>query len=142
MAAQANPFIVAQARLWLGTPFHHQASACGIGTDCLGLIRGIWRTLYGAEPESVPAYAPDWAEATGRETLLDAARRSLVEIPKAQAQPGDVLFFRLKPNGSVRHCGILSEGDHMIHAWSGYAVAEVPFDSAWQRRLSHSFRFP
>lgn len=142
MAVQTNSAALAEARLWLGTPFHHQASARGIGTDCLGLIRGIWRALYGTEPETVPAYAPDWAEATGRETLLDAARRPLVEIPKAEARPGDVLLFRLKPNGPVRHCGILSVGDQMIHAWSGYAVAEVPFDSAWQRRHSHAFRFP
>ncbi len=142
MAAPINSAVLVQARLWIGTPFHHQASARGIGTDCLGLIRGIWRALYGAEPESVPAYAPDWAEATGRETLLDAARRSLVEIPRAKARPGDVLLFRLKQNAPARHCGILSEGGRMIHAWSGYAVAEVPLDPPWQSRLSHAFRFP
>ncbi len=29
------------ARLWLGTPYVHQASTRGAGADCLGLIRGI-----------------------------------------------------------------------------------------------------
>jgi len=134
--------ILAEARRWIGTPFHHQASTLGAGTDCLGLIRGIWRTLYGAEPELVPPYAPDWAEATGRETLLEAARRNLVEIASDDASPGDVLLFRLKPNAPARHCAILSRKGQMIHAWSGYAVAEVPFEAAWQRRLSHVFRFP
>ena len=134
--------IIAEARRWIGTPFHHQAGTLGAGTDCLGLIRGIWRALYGAEPETVPPYATDWAEATGRETLLEAARRNLAEQPIAQLQPGDVLLFRLKPGGPARHCAILSSADQMIHAWSGYAVAEVPFDPVWQRRLSHVFRFP
>lgn len=134
--------ILAEARRWIGTPFHHQASTLGAGTDCLGLIRGIWRALYEAEPEAVPAYAPDWAEATGRETLLEAARRNLIEHPPDQAHPADVLLFRIKPTGPARHCAILSSAGQMIHAWSGYAVAEVRFDPAWQRRLSHVFRFP
>jgi NlpC/P60 family putative phage cell wall peptidase len=50
---------VAEARLWLGTPYMHQASARGAGADCLGLLRGIWRALYGDEPEVVPPYTED-----------------------------------------------------------------------------------
>ena len=134
--------ILTEAHRWIGTPFHHQASTFGAGTDCLGLIRGIWRALYGTEPEIVPPYAPDWAEATGRETLLEAAQRNLIEIAPTEARPGDVLLFRLKPNAPARHCAILSRNGQMIHAWSGYTVAEVPFDPSWQRRLSHAFRFP
>ncbi|MFD0934795.1 peptidase P60, partial [Methylobacterium trifolii] len=37
--------VVAQARLWLGTPYRHQASLAGVGCDCLGLLRGVWRGL-------------------------------------------------------------------------------------------------
>lgn len=141
-AGQLNLEALAEARRWIGTPFHHQASVRGTGTDCLGLIRGIWRALYGDEPEVTPPYAPDWAEATQRETLLEAAERNLIPVALPDAQPGDVLLFRLRPHAPARHCGILSTDGAMIHAWSGYAVAEVPFDSAWQRRLSHVFRFP
>ena len=32
--------IVAAARTWIGTPYEHQASCRGAGTDCLGLLRG------------------------------------------------------------------------------------------------------
>ena len=35
--------IVAAARGWVGTPYRHQASLKGIGADCLGLVRGVWR---------------------------------------------------------------------------------------------------
>ncbi|KAB2949447.1 MAG: hypothetical protein F9K19_23780, partial [Rhizobiaceae bacterium] len=37
---------------WIGTPYRHQASRKGVGCDCLGLVRGIWRELYGSEPEA------------------------------------------------------------------------------------------
>ncbi len=60
---------VAAARAWIGTPYVHQASVKGVGCDCLGLLRGVWRELRGAEPLAVPNYSPDWAEATGAETL-------------------------------------------------------------------------
>lgn len=57
--------IVAEARGWIGTPYRHQASLKGVGCDCLGLVRGVWRNCIGDEPETPPPYAPDWAEAKG-----------------------------------------------------------------------------
>ena len=70
--------VLAIARAWLGTPYLHQASCKGAGADCLGLLRGVWREVVGAEPETVPAYSPDWSEAARREDLAEAAGRWLV----------------------------------------------------------------
>ena len=72
--------IVALARGWIGTPYRHQASCRGAGTDCLGLLRGLWRETLGAEPESVPAYTADWSEPARSEDLLAAAARHLVPV--------------------------------------------------------------
>ena len=33
--------VIAAARGWIGTPYLHQASLKGVGTDCLGLVRGV-----------------------------------------------------------------------------------------------------
>ena len=89
--------IIAEARAWIGTPYRHQGSLMGVGCDCLGLVRGVWRALNGAEPEVTPAYTPDWAEASGAEALAEAARRHLVELDDAHAfAPGDVLLFRYR----------------------------------------------
>ena len=140
--------IVSSARDWIGTPYRHQASLKGRGCDCLGLVRGVWRALYGAEPEAAPAYRADWAETGGRETLLEAARWHLVEIDLSQARPGDVLLFRMTPEACIKHCAILSEarpGDperRMIHAYWGRAVVESWIGPWWRRRLAHAFSFP
>jgi len=48
--------IVAAARSFIGTPYHHQASCKKAGCDCLGLIRGVWRDVYGPEPEAPGQY--------------------------------------------------------------------------------------
>ena len=134
--------IVAEARRWIGTPYHHQASILGIGTDCLGLVRGVWRVLHGAEAEAVPAYARDWAEATGAETMLAAARRHLMERADSSAAPGDVLIFRYRAHAVAKHVGILSSPTSMIHAIEGRVVAEVPLGTWWRRHLAATFSFP
>ncbi|HEX5008312.1 MAG TPA: peptidase P60, partial [Hyphomonadaceae bacterium] len=95
--------IVAEARRWLGTPYRHQASVFGAGTDCLGLVRGVWRSVVGDEPERTPPYTPDWAEMVGEETLLAAARRHLVETAIGAAREGDVLLFRMAMGSPAKH---------------------------------------
>jgi NlpC/P60 family putative phage cell wall peptidase len=134
--------IVAIARQWLGTPYHHQASLKGAGCDCVGLVRGIWREIYGAEPEPLPAYTRDWAEAEGRETLMQAVRRHLVEVSPTKAQPGDVLIFRWRHNAPAKHCAVLATRITMIHALEGAPVSEVSLSPWWKRHLAGVFRFP
>ena len=134
--------IVRLARSWVGTPYHHQASLAGVGTDCLGLVRGVWRAIYGCEPQTLPSYTRDWAEASGRETMLDAARRHLVEGDRTQPRAGDVLVFRLRPTLPAKHAAILATGTTMVHAMEGAPVAEVAFAPWWRRRLVGVFSFP
>lgn len=134
--------IVAAAREWLGTPYHHQASLRGVGCDCLGLVRGLWREFHGQEPEAPPPYSPNWAESLGQETLALAALRHLTPVVPQEAQPGDVLLFRWREHLPAKHCAVLSAADRIIHAHDGAAVAEVAFTGWWRRHLSHAFSFP
>lgn len=136
---------VAEARRWIGTPYRHQASCPGAGTDCLGLIRGIWRHLYGAEPCALPPYTADWAEVARAEALLDAACRWLIAKERADAAPGDVLLFRMREQGIAKHLGVQSQigaDAHFIHAYSGHAVTESALTAPWARRIAARFRFP
>lgn len=134
--------IVAVARTWLGTPYHHQASLRGVGTDCLGLVRGVWRELHGRDAESVPAYSRDWAEATGIETMIEAARRHMVERPVHELEAGDVVIFRYRRGNVAKHAAIVTTSDTFIHAMEGAPVAEVAFSPWWRRRIAAVFSFP
>lgn len=137
--------VVAEARSWIGTPYLHQASAQGAGADCLGLLRGLWRSIHGKEPEAVPPYTEDWAEPDRREVLLEAARRWLVERPLALEAPGDVLLFRMRSGGIAKHLGIQSEigaEARFIHSYSGQGVVESPLSQPWRRRIAARFAFP
>jgi len=136
---------LAEARAWIGTPYRHQASRKGAGCDCLGLLRGVWRALYGEEPQPVPPYTPDWSEPEGAERLWAAAMRHLCQKPLAAAAPGDVLLFRMRVGSVAKHLGL--QGDSgpaptFIHAYTGHGVIESPLSAPWQRRIVARFQFP
>ncbi|NOD34208.1 MULTISPECIES: NlpC/P60 family protein [unclassified Ruegeria] len=137
--------IVAEARSWVGTPYVHQASTKGAGTDCLGLLRGVWRALIGQEPEAVPIYSLDWSEPQGEERMWAAAQRHLVEKPVSRFAPGDVLFFRMREGSVAKHLGIVSATQptpRFIHAYSRRGVVENALSVPWQRRVVSCFEFP
>lgn len=136
--------VVDAAKRWIGTPYRHQASVHGVGTDCLGLIRGVWRELYGAEPVQVPAYTVDWSEASREEALWQAAQEYL-KPRSGNAQPGDVILFRMRDGMVAKHLGILTrDGSEptFIHAYQRHGVIESPFSAPWQRRAVSFFEFP
>lgn len=133
--------IVAAARAWLGTPYRHQAATRGAGCDCLGLVRGVWRGLYGSEPLALPPYRADWRDLRHAEALLATAERLLVpaELPLAA---GQVVLFRLNRLPLPKHCAIMVSSARFIHAEERHGVVEAELSPGWRRRLAKSFDFP
>ncbi len=137
--------IVALARSWIGTPYLHQASVKGAGTDCLGLLRGVWQEMFGTEPMPVPPYSADWSEASGVETLLHAAQHCLVALPINADIAGAVLLFRMRNGAIAKHLGIAAEtgsAPTFVHAYTGHGVLESPLSAPWSRRIVARFAFP
>lgn len=142
MSPLTRQSIVTEARRWIGTPYCHQASLHNIGCDCLGLVRGVWRTLIGEEPEAMQPYSPDWAEACGLENLIAAGHRHFSPVALADALPGDVVLFRWRAYLPAKHIAILGSAHTMIHAHDGACVAEVALAPWWRRRMCNAFAFP
>ncbi|WP_349370724.1 peptidase P60 [Salinarimonas sp.] len=140
MSPDLDSRVVAEARAWIGTPYAHQASLKGVGCDCLGLLRGVWRAVIGAEPQAPGPYAPDWAEASPDDALMRAATRWLV--PAHGVAPGRVLLFRWRPNLPAKHCAIATSATTMVHAHDGASVCEVTIPPFWRRRIAGVFGFP
>jgi NlpC/P60 family putative phage cell wall peptidase len=146
-----NARVLGIAERWIGTPYRHQGATRGVGCDCLGLVRGIWRELYGEEPEAVPAYAPDWAERSGEERLLQAAGRHFGFVASfEESRPGDLVLFRFRPGMAAKHAGILAgiaeAGDNVpdafIHAYEQSAVTRSALVPGWKRKIAGIYRFP
>jgi len=135
--------VVAEALSWIGTPYRHQGCGKGVGCDCIGLVRGVWHALCGHELERPAAYAPDWAETGGEESLLAGLRRHFREKPVADLAPGDVIAFRWRPHLPAKHAGIMVADAGFVHAYQGGgAVCLSALVPQWRRRIAGVFAFP
>ncbi|MBS0477951.1 MAG: C40 family peptidase [Proteobacteria bacterium] len=142
MNTAASDKVIAVARSWLGTPYHDQASLKGVGCDCLGLARGVWREVVGPEPFPILPYSRDWGETGPREVLAEGARRMMPEIAPADVGPGALVLFRMRPRAIAKHVGILTGADTVLHAYERLGVIEEPLTNAWRRRIAFAFLFP
>jgi NlpC/P60 family putative phage cell wall peptidase len=137
--------VVEEARRWIGTPYRQQASACGVGADCLGLVRGVWRNLLGAEPEAIPPYTDDWAEPAGEEVLMAAALRWLVPKPLNATDDADIVVFRMRNEGIAKHLAItarLNGHPTIIHSYTNHGVVETSLSMPWRNKIVGRFEFP
>lgn len=127
--------IVAAARSWLGTPFHHQGRVKGVGVDCAGLVLGVAAELgiaiedrrgYGRRPDS--------------DELQRLVRARLAELALADARPGDVFLAAI--DGRAQHLGFVTEHG-ILHAYApAHRVVEHRLDLAWAGRIVGAFRLP
>ncbi|WP_206185214.1 MULTISPECIES: peptidase [unclassified Thioclava] len=134
---------VAIARVWVGTPYLHQGSHRGVGCDCLGLLRAVWRELYGCEPDGVPAYTPDWGEAGCDEAFFRGLSAQMAAWNGVE-RSGDVLLFRMRAGAVAKHLGIagaVGAEPTFIHAYAGHGVCESALSLPWQRRIVARFQF-
>ena len=146
-SAANQDVVIATARSWLGTPYHDQASLRGVGCDCLGLARGVWRDVVGDEPFPIPPYSRDWGETGPREVLAEGARAMMFEIVPTEASPGALVLFRMgrstAPTRAIaKHVGILTTPDLFIHCYERLGVIEQTLTPAWRRRIAFAFLFP
>ena len=142
MSAANRDLVVATARSWLDTPYHDQASLRGIGCDCLGLERGVWREVVGAESFPIPPSSRDWGETGPHEVLVEGARRMMVELAPNEAGPGALVLFRMAPRAIAKHVGILTGSDSFIHSYERLGVIEEVLTPIWRRRIAFAFLFP
>lgn len=134
--------VLSEAERWLGTPYRHGASARGISCDCLGLVRGVWRALYGDEPEAPGVYAPDWAEVSCGDPMLEAASRHMNRRDSPVPMPGDLVVFRWRAGLASKHLGIMAHGNRFIHAYQGHSVMASALVPQWRNRIAGIFIFP
>lgn len=123
--------VVAEARTWVGTPYHHAANIKGVGVDCAFLLIEVYCGL-GVAPRFDPRpYKAQWFLHRGETIYLDwlAKYAHQVEAP----QPGDVLMFNFGRHAA--HGAIVIDADTMVHAYM--TAGRVQFDNP--RQLADQF---
>ena len=128
--------LIAEARSWLGTPWHHQASVRGVGCDCAGLVRGVGNAL-GLMNCCEGASGAEEFEGYGRrpepKRMLRALDRFMDRRLPGQIYPGDVLLLRF--DRDPQHLAILTDENSMVHALIKNGVVEHRLSADWRARV-------
>jgi NlpC/P60 family putative phage cell wall peptidase len=123
--------VVAEARTWLGTPYHHMGRVKGVGCDCLTLLAEVYAAAGIIAPVAeIQFYPPDWHLHRSAELYLAGVVERACEID-GPPQPGDIALFRF--GRCFAHGAIVTNWPMLIHAWHS---AGVVADSAVQPRLT------
>lgn len=131
--------IVAAARGWLGTPFHHQGRLKGVGVDCAGVIVEVAREL-GISDVDVQGYGhrPDSRE------LEQLCRDHMTLIPFARSKPGDVLLITI--DSAPQHLAFRTDiHGHwgLLHSYApARRVVEHGIDQGWAAKIAAAFILP
>lgn len=107
--------VVAEARSWLGTPYHNCADVKGAGVDCGMLLVRVFVDA-GLVPSFDPRpYPADWHLHRSEEKYLGFVFDRAHEIEKPQ--PGDVMMIRI--GRCYSHGGIVTGPDPLtiVHAY-------------------------
>jgi NlpC/P60 family putative phage cell wall peptidase len=121
-AARAR--VVAEARSYLGTPYHHAADIKGVGVDCAMILVRVFCDLGLVEPFDPRPYVKDWMLHRDDERYLGFLLARAREV--AEPEPGDVMLFKV--GRCFAHGGIVSARAPLtlIHAYApaGQVVEE------------------
>ena len=115
----AREQVVAEARRWIGTPYHHHQRVLGHGVDCAQILCAVYEACGLTERVDPGNYPRDWHLHRSEELYLWWLDKSgAVEVPRGV--PGDVVVFRCGRTWS--HGGILIDDDTVVHAYMGRGV--------------------
>ena len=135
--------VVAEARTWLGTRFHHQARTKGVGCDCAGLWIGVGRALNLVEPDfDVTGYE---RQPNGLSLIRWCDKYMAKRYSKSDMRPGMgvAVIYDQQPG----HLGIVVDyplgGLGMIHAaLNNKAVVECRLEFTPGMRFFAAYDFP
>ena len=110
--------VVAEAKSWLNTPFHHMGRIRGAGVDCLMLLAEVYEAG-GIAPHVEPGYyPPDWYQHRDEERYLAGLLCHVAEVPgppERLPRPGDIVVMRM--GRTFSHGAIVIQWPRLIHAY-------------------------
>jgi NlpC/P60 family putative phage cell wall peptidase len=117
LQGEGRAAVVAEARSWLGTPYHHAADVKGAGVDCAMLLVRVFCDLGLVPPFDPRPYTRDWFLHRSEERYLSflLPRSHEVHVPRE----GDIVLFRI--GRCYGHGGIVTRAEPLtiIHAFAG-----------------------
>lgn len=124
--------IIAEARTWLKTPWHHQGRIKGVGVDCAYFLIEVYSAVGLINIFDLGEYPPDWHMHRDEPRFLNYLKE--YTDPVEDPLPGDIAMFNF--GRTAAHGSIVIEWPVIIHAYKDERMV-VMSDSS--RALAHRF---
>lgn len=129
--------VIAEARTWMRTPWHHMGRIKGAGVDCGMLLAEVYAAAGVVEPlPPFEHYTADWMLHRSEEQFTAWLQKYCREI-EAPA-PADIVLFRFGRTAS--HGAIVVEWPIVIHAYrqeGGVVVSDASMGRLAGREVSY-----
>ena len=131
--------VLAEARSWCGTRWHHQGRIKGAGVDCGMFLLEVYERV-GVIPHIVPPpYPADWNLHRSEEKYLSFIERfcSPVEHP----QPADIVAF--KWGRCISHAAIVVKWPTIIHSYiaNGVCMDDAMANADLAKRFAGAYAY-
>ncbi len=125
--SQQRRKIVAEARKWIGTPYHDNADIRGAGVDCGMLLVRVFVDLELVAPFDPRPYPRDWMMHNGEEKYLGWVKDNCAEVETPDI--GDIAVFRFgrcySHGGIVTASGLTASGRETTERATGIALVHA-----------------
>jgi cell wall-associated NlpC family hydrolase len=143
--------VIAEARAWLRTPYHHMGRVKSAGVDCATLLAEVYARAGVVPPVAIPFYPPDWHLHRDAERYLGFVLEQAREISppsltlpiegggqgRGEASgplPADIALWRF--GRCFSHGAIVTDWPLVIHAYAGRGcVLEDASRAHWLSQL-------
>lgn len=127
--------IVAEARSWLRTPYHHAAQIKGVGCDCAMFPAAVYQAVGLISAPQIDSYPQDWNLHRSEERYLSMVEE-IARPVSGRPQAGDFVLWRW--GRCFAHGAIVEHWPRIIHAARGQGVIED--DASRNSRLADPTR--
>ena len=107
--------VLAEARTWLGTPWHHEGSIKGAGVDCAMLLVCVFASVGAIQAFDPRPYPIDHMMHSGEERFMGWLMPHATEVTEGEPQPADVIVYKV--GRCYSHGAVVTEWPHIIHAF-------------------------
>ena len=105
--------LVAEAKTWLGTPFHHAANLKGVGADCGQWLYQLFLDCGVISPSEIQPYSLSWAVHTDDNRYIDMIERYALRVADDDTRPGNIIIFKF--GRAYSHGALITGWPNIIH---------------------------
>lgn len=114
--------VIAEAKTWIGTPYHHMGRVKGAGVDCAMLLAEVYERAGIVQHVDIPYYPSDWHLNRDVERYLGELVGHAHEVGRPP-QPADIVVVKF--GRTYSHGAIVVAWPLCIHALMQHQVGFV-----------------